>query len=111
MLQLLAISTLGVFLRHPELLKPIQITRTSVDNNGLPTALAERNVPILNLDSVSTDGSVFSNYDQDDMIEPEISGSKNGEYYATYGMFIGRPLRYGKLIFKLNQFKLISSVL
>lgn len=101
MLQLLAISTLGVFLQHPELLKPIQITRTSlVEHNELPTALAERNIPILNVDSISTESSVFSNYDQD-IIEPGVGGPKNGEYYATYGMFIGRPLRYGKLVIKL----------
>jgi hypothetical protein len=97
MLQLLAISTLGVFLRHPELLKPIHITRTSIiEHNDLPTALAERNMPTVNLNSVSTDGSAFSNYDQDDMIEPTAGGTKNEEYYTSYGMFTGRPWRYGK---------------
>lgn len=99
MLQLLALSTLGVFLRHPELLKPIQITRTSIiERNELPTALAERNMPTVNLNSFSTDGPVFSNYDQDDINVPTADGAKNDEYYTTYGMFLGRPLRYGKIL-------------
>lgn len=98
MLQLLALSTLGVFLRHPEFLKPIQITRTSLgDRNELPTALAERNIPTFNMNSIPADGNGFSNYDQDEMIETTVSGSKNGEYYASYGMFMGRPLKYGKI--------------
>lgn len=97
MLQLLAISTLGVFLRHPELLKPIQITRTSlVERNELPTALAERNIPTFNMNSIPADGNGFSNYDQDEMIETTVDGSKSSEYYASYGMFMGRPLKYGK---------------
>lgn len=100
MLQLLAISTLGVFLHHPDLLKPIQITRTSmIERNELPTALAERNMPTINLNSISTDSSAFSNYDQDDLIEPTVGGMKNEEYYTTYGMFMGRPLRYSKHTF------------
>lgn len=87
-------------MQHPNLLKPFQITKTSlVENNELPTALAERNIPILNVDSVSTEGSVFSNYDQS-MIEPGTGCAKNGKYFSTYGMFIGRPLRYGELILK-----------
>jgi len=85
MLQLLAISTLAVFLRHPELIKPVQITRTSIEQNDLPTALAERNIPTFNVNYVSTDGSsALSNYDQDDIIEP------------TFGMFMGRPLQMRK---------------
>lgn len=96
MLQLLAISTMGVVLRHPELLK---ITRTSIDRNELPTALAERNMPSLNDNSATMDSSTFSNYEQDDAIEPTTGEERNGHYYtsATYGMYIGRPLRYGKL--------------
>lgn len=92
MLQLLAISTLGVFLQHPELLKPVRITtRSSTDVNELPTALAERNIPTYN-NYVSTDGSsALLNYDQDDMIEPTIgSTSTNVENYS-FGMFMGRP--------------------
>jgi len=96
MLQLLALSTIGVFLRHPELLKPIQITRTSIEHNELPTALAERNVSTFNVNYVSTDGSsALSNYDQDDMIEPTI-GSTKGEKYYTFGMFMGRPFQMSK---------------
>jgi hypothetical protein len=95
MLQLLAISTLGVFLRHPELLKPVHITRTSIEQNDLPTALAERNFPTFN-NYVSTDGSSpLSNYEQDDMVEPTIGGIK-GERYS-FGMFMGRPINMGKL--------------
>jgi len=102
MLQLLALSTLGVVLRHPELLKPVQITRTSIEHNELPTALAERNIPTFNVNYVSTDGSAaLPNYDQDDMIEPTIGGTK-GEKYSSFGMFMGRPLQLGKL--QLNQF-------
>lgn len=97
MLQLLALSTLGVVLRHPELLKPIQITRTSiVEHDELPTALAERNMPNLNVNSVSSDSSAFIN-DQGDMIEPTADDGKSGEYFASYGIFIGHPLRYGIL--------------
>ncbi|KAL4142565.1 hypothetical protein QTP88_005002 [Uroleucon formosanum] len=93
MLQLLAISTLGVFLRHPEFLRPVQITRTSIDHNELPTALADRNIPTFNVNYVSTDGSsALSNYDQDDIIEPTIGGTK-GEKYSSFGMFMGRPLQ------------------
>lgn len=97
MLQLLAISTLGVFLRHPELLRPVRITtRSSIDVNELPTALAERNIPTYN-NYVSTDGSsALLNYDQDDMIEPTIgSTSTNVENYS-FGMFMGRPFNTGK---------------
>lgn len=105
MLQLLAISTLGVFLRHPELIKPIQIVKTSMverDDVELPTALAERNMPAIPINSFSTDGAEFTNYnDEVDMIEPTSGGAKNGDYYASYGMFIGRPLRYGKLILNI----------
>lgn len=98
MLQLLALSTLIVFLRHPELLKPVQIIRNSVEQNELPTALAERNIPTFNVNYVSTDGSAsLSNiYDQDDMVEPTIGGTR-GERYATFGMFMGRSLQLGKL--------------
>lgn len=96
MLQLLAISTLGVFLRHPDLLKPVQITRTSVEHNELPTALAERTIPTLNINYVSTDSSsALSTYDQDEMIEPTIGGTK-GEKYSSFGMFMGRQLQMGK---------------
>lgn len=95
MLQLLAISTLGVFLRHPELLKPVRITtRSSTDVNELPTALAERNIPTYN-NYVSTDGSsALLNYDQDDMIEP-TTGSTIVENYS-FGMFMGRSFNTGK---------------
>ncbi|VVC32130.1 Hypothetical protein CINCED_3A008877 [Cinara cedri] len=92
MLQLLAISTMGVVLRHPDLLK---ITRTLPDPNELPTALAERNMPSINDNAATIDGSTFSNYEQDDGSEPD---ERNGHYYtsATYGMYVGRPIRYGK---------------
>jgi len=98
MLQLLALSTMGVFLRHPELMKPIHLTRTSmIEHYELPTALAERNMPNFNFNSISTD--VSENIDDQDMIEPTPVDTKNEEYYSSYGMFIGRPLRYGILIF------------
>lgn len=100
MLQLLALSTLVVFLRHPELIKPIQITRTSMmEQNELPTALAERNIPNINVNSVSSDDSEYIN-DQSEMIDPTTVNSKNGEYFSSYGMFVGRPLRYGKFIIR-----------
>lgn len=98
MLQLLALSTVIVVLQHPELLKPIQIRASVVENSELPTALAERNMPNLNVNSISTDGSAFTN-DQGDMIEPAAGDGKNGEYFASYGIFTGRTLRYGKQIF------------
>jgi len=96
MLQLLAISTLGVFLQHPDLLKPVHITRTSiVEHNELPTALAEHNIPTFN-NYVSTDGtSPLSTYDQDDMVEPTIGGIKGTRY--SFGMFMGRPVNMDDL--------------
>lgn len=99
MLQLLALSTMAVVLRHPELLRPIQIRRSS-DLNELPTALAERNMPNLNGNTFSSDTSLF--YDQDNVVEPSAGAAKDEEYYASYGMFMGRPLRYGKLMLNLN---------
>jgi len=97
MLQLLAISTLIVFLRHPEILKPVKITRTSIDHNELPTALAERNIPTFNVNYVSTDASSgVSNYDQDDIIEPTVGGTKGEKYSSSFGMFMGRPLQTSK---------------
>lgn len=100
MLQLLAISTLGVFLRHPELIKPIQIVKTSMIERDaeLPTALAEHNMQAIPIDSFSTDSDGTNYNGEADMMEPTSSDAKNGDYYASYGMFIGRPLRYGKLM-------------
>lgn len=93
---------MAVVLRHPELLRPIQIRRSSVDLNELPTALAERNIPTLNVNSFSSDPSLF--YDQDNVVESSAGAAKEEEFYASYGMFMGRPLRYGKLMFNLNYF-------
>lgn len=102
MLQILAISTLQVFKQHPDLLKPIHLSRSHVvEHNELPTALAERNIPTLSINDLSTDSS-DSNYNQDDLNEFTTPGAKeNGEYYTSYGMFVGRPLQYGKLILNL----------
>lgn len=94
MLQLLTLSSVVVVVLHPELLKPVQRAQ-DVENSELPTALAERNMPNLNINYISTDGSAFTN-DQGDMIEQATSDGKNEEHFAAYGIFTGRTLRHGK---------------
>jgi len=76
------------------------MTKTSIiERDELPTALAERNMPSIHMNSFSTDGPAIANFGQDDAIETTVGGSANNEnYYASYGMFIGRSLRYGNYI-------------
>lgn len=67
-----------------------------VERNEIPTALAERNIPTIKVNSLATEVSSFTNYNEDDDNETPIPDSPdNGDYYASYGMFIGRPMKYG----------------
>jgi len=89
-----------LFWHRPDFLTPIHITKTSmIERDELPTALAERNMPSVNMNYFSTDGPTITNYGQDDAIKPSVVGGVNNENdYASYGMFISRSLRYGKLL-------------
>lgn len=97
MLQLLALSTLAVVLRHPELLKPYHLRSNSIDHNDLPIALAEQNVPIVN---TKTDTPKFLNYDSDEISPTNNIGASNKndrDYLLSYGMFVDRQMRYGNI--------------
>lgn len=84
--------------QRPDFLVPIHMTRTSLfERDELPTALAERNIPSIQMNSFSTEGPAITNYGQYDAIETTVgSDADNENYYALYGMFIGRILPYGK---------------
>lgn len=98
-LQLVALSTCILFWNHPDFLTPIHMTKTSIiERDELPTALAERNMPSIHMNSFSTDAPAIANFGQDDAIETTVGGSANNDnYYASYGMFIGRSLRYEEI--------------
>ncbi|XP_050543421.1 lysosomal-associated transmembrane protein 4B [Daktulosphaira vitifoliae] len=99
MLQLLALSTLVVLLRHPELLKPYQLRTNSIEHNDLPIALAEQNIPVVN---TKTDIPTFLNYESDEISPTNFIGvsTKNDrDYLLSYGMFVNHQMRYEELNF------------
>lgn len=98
MLQLLTLSTFVVFLKHPEFFKTNETEFFITEHNDLPTALAERNMPTLNMNSFTRENVDLSSNDPSEIHEQGVDDLKNDEYYSSYGMFTGRPLHYGKLM-------------
>lgn len=95
-----------MFLKHPEFFKTNGTEFFITEHNDLPTALAERNMPTLNMNSFATDNVELSSNDPSDIREPTVDDIKNEEYYSSYGMFTNRPLHYGKLM--SNSFNCFS---